>query len=104
MEHVYATLLLNEADQELNERNLTAVLEAAGCAVTESRTKALVAALEGVEVDEFAGAGGGGDADEAQSSASARTSADDTPSDRESSSRVESEGSGDEETATEAGE
>lgn len=51
MEHVYAALLLNEANRELNEANLTAVLEAAGCPVVESRTKALVAALEGVDVD-----------------------------------------------------
>lgn len=51
MEHVYAALLLNEANRELNEANLTAVLEAAGCPVVESRTKALVAALEGIDVD-----------------------------------------------------
>lgn len=51
MEHVYAALLLNEANRELNEANLTSVLEAAGCPVVESRTKALVAALEGVDVD-----------------------------------------------------
>lgn len=51
MEHVYAALLLNEANRELNEANLTDVLEAAGCPVVASRTKALVAALEGVDVD-----------------------------------------------------
>lgn len=55
MEHVYAALLLNEANEELNEPNLTAVLEAAGCHVVESRTKALVAALEGVDVDRIDG-------------------------------------------------
>lgn len=51
MEYAYAALLLSEADEELNERNLRAVLEAANCAVSESRVKALVAALEGVDVD-----------------------------------------------------
>lgn len=51
MEYVHAALLVNEANEELNETNLTAVLEAAGCDVAESRTKALVAALEGVDVD-----------------------------------------------------
>lgn len=61
MEHVYAALLLNEANEELSEPNLTAVLEAAGCDVVESRTKALVAALEGVDVDRI----GGGDAADA---------------------------------------
>lgn len=53
MEYTYAALLLNESNEELNERNLSAVLDAAGCAVTESRTKALVAALEGVDVDDI---------------------------------------------------
>ena len=51
MEYAYAALLLSEAGEELNERNLRAVLEAANCAVSESRVKALVAALEGVDVD-----------------------------------------------------
>lgn len=51
MEYAYAALLLTETDEELNERNLRAVLEAANCTVSESRVKALVAALEGVDVD-----------------------------------------------------
>ena len=51
MEYAYATLLLNESDEEINETNLTAVLEASGCAVETSRIKALVAALEGVDLD-----------------------------------------------------
>lgn len=51
MEYAYAVLLLSESGEELNERNLRAVLEAANCTVSESRVKALVAALEGVEVD-----------------------------------------------------
>ena len=52
MEYVYAALILNEAGEELNEDNLTAVLEAAGVDVEESRVKALVAALEDVDIDE----------------------------------------------------
>jgi large subunit ribosomal protein L12 len=51
IEYAYAALLLTESGEELNERNLRAVLEAANCAVSESRVKALVAALEGVDVD-----------------------------------------------------
>lgn len=51
MEYAYAVLLLSESGEELNEQNLRAVLEAANCSVSESRVKALVAALEGVEVD-----------------------------------------------------
>lgn len=68
MEYAYATLLLNESNEELNEENLTAVLEAANCDVVESRVKALVAALEGVDVDDVGprevGAPDGPDADE----------------------------------------
>ncbi|MXV63721.1 50S ribosomal protein P1 [Natronorubrum sp. JWXQ-INN-674] len=52
MEYVYAALILNEADEELNEDNLTNVLDAAGVDVEESRVKALVAALEDVDIDE----------------------------------------------------
>ncbi len=52
MEYVYAALILNETDEEINEENLTAVLEAAGVSVEESRVKALVAALEDVDIDE----------------------------------------------------
>ena len=46
MEYVYAALILNETGEEINEENLTSVLEAAGTDVEESRVKALVAALE----------------------------------------------------------
>ena len=52
MEYVYAALTLNEADAEITEDNITAVLEAAGVDVEESRVKALVAALEDVDIEE----------------------------------------------------
>jgi large subunit ribosomal protein L12 len=52
MEYVYAALILNETGEELNEDNLTGVLEAASVDVQESRVKALVAALEDVDIDE----------------------------------------------------
>ncbi|MFB6126003.1 MAG: 50S ribosomal protein P1 [Halolamina sp.] len=52
MEYVYAALILNESDEEINEDNVTAVLDAAGVDVEESRVKALVAALEDVDVEE----------------------------------------------------
>ncbi|WP_096389067.1 50S ribosomal protein P1 [Halopenitus persicus] len=83
MEYVYAALILNETGEEINEDNLTAVLDAAGVDVEESRVKALVAALEDVDIEEAietaaaapaagAAAGGsadaGGDADEADES------------------------------------
>ncbi|MXR42761.1 50S ribosomal protein P1 [Halobaculum sp. WSA2] len=78
MEYVYAALILNETDEEINEDNVTAVLEAAGVDVEESRVKALVAALEDVDIEEAidtaaaapaagaAGAAAGGSADEAE--------------------------------------
>src|SRR6056297_1466210 len=52
MEYVYAALILNESGDEINEDNLTDVLEAAGVSVEESRVKALVAALEDVDIEE----------------------------------------------------
>jgi len=52
MEYVYAALILNESGEEINEDNLTDVLEAAGVDVEESRVKALVAALEDVDISE----------------------------------------------------
>jgi large subunit ribosomal protein L12 len=78
MEYVYAALILNESGEEINEDNLTGVLEAAGVDVEESRVKALVAALEDVDIEEAietaaavpaGGAGGaaaGGAAEEAE--------------------------------------
>jgi len=52
MEYVYAALILNESGEEINEANLTDVLDAAGVDVEESRVKALIAALEDVDIDE----------------------------------------------------
>jgi large subunit ribosomal protein L12 len=52
MEYVYAALILNESDEEINEDNITSVLEAAGVDVEQSRVKALVAALEDVDIEE----------------------------------------------------
>jgi large subunit ribosomal protein L12 len=68
MEYVYAALILNESGAEINEENLTDVLDAAGVEVEESRAKALVAALEDVDIEEAieqsaavpAGGAGGG--------------------------------------------
>jgi large subunit ribosomal protein L12 len=52
MEYVYAALILNESGAEINEENVTDVLDAAGVDVEESRVKALIAALEDVDIDE----------------------------------------------------
>ena len=52
MEYIYAAMLLHKAGKEVNEHNVKAVLTAAGVHVEESRVKALVAALQGVNIDE----------------------------------------------------
>jgi large subunit ribosomal protein L12 len=45
-------MLLHAAGKDINEENLTKVLKAPGIKVDESRVKALVAALEEVDIDE----------------------------------------------------
>lgn len=52
MEYVYSALLLHKAGQAINEKNMEAVLTAAGVKADKSRVKALLAALEGVNIDE----------------------------------------------------
>ncbi len=52
MEYVYAALLLHKAGKPVDENGVTSVLKAAGVNVNEARVKALVAALEGVNIDE----------------------------------------------------
>ncbi len=50
MEYVYAALLLHSAGKDANEDGIKKVVEAAGMAADEVRIKALVAALEGVDI------------------------------------------------------
>jgi len=52
MEYVYAALLLHSAGKEVTEEGVTAVVSAAGVEVNPVRSKALVAALEGVDIEE----------------------------------------------------
>ena len=52
MEYVYAAMLLHTTSQEINEGNVTKILEAAGAEVDEARVKALIAALEDVDIEE----------------------------------------------------
>ncbi len=52
MEYVHAALLLHSAGQDITEDNVTEVAEAAGIDVDESRVKALVASLDGVDIEE----------------------------------------------------
>ncbi len=52
MEYVYSAMLLHSAGQPINEENVKKVLTAAGVKVDATRVKALVASLEGVNIDE----------------------------------------------------
>ena len=52
MELVYAALTLHEAGKEVNEDNLEAIVDAADLDVEDSEIKALVAALEDVDIEE----------------------------------------------------
>jgi large subunit ribosomal protein L12 len=52
MEYVYAALMLHSAGKDVNEDGIKKVVEAAGVAADEVRIKALVAALEGVDISQ----------------------------------------------------
>ena len=52
MEYIYAAMLLHKAGKEINEDNVKKVLTAAGVKVDDARVKALVAALQGVNIEE----------------------------------------------------
>lgn len=52
MEYVYAAMLLHKAGQKVDEGAVKKVLEAAGIKPEDTRVKALVAALDGVNIDE----------------------------------------------------
>ena len=52
MEYIYAAMVLHKAGKEINEAAVSKVLESAGVQVDAGRVKALVAALEGVDIDQ----------------------------------------------------
>lgn len=52
MEYVYAALLLHSTGKKVTEEGITAVIKAAGVEVDAVRAKALVSALEGVNIEE----------------------------------------------------
>ncbi|MFQ6009632.1 MAG: 50S ribosomal protein P1 [Candidatus Aenigmatarchaeota archaeon] len=52
MELIYAALLLHSAKQPINEENVKKVITSTGTAVDEAKVKALVATLEGVNIEE----------------------------------------------------
>ena len=52
MEYVYAAMLLHKAGKEINEKNVSEVLTAAGISADVARVKALVASIAEVDIDE----------------------------------------------------
>ena len=51
-EYVHAALLLHSAEQKINQTNIKKVLSAAGVKPDDVRVKALVASLDGVDINE----------------------------------------------------
>lgn len=52
MEYVYSALLLHSAKQPINEENVKKVLQGAGIKPDDAKVKALVASMEGVNIEE----------------------------------------------------
>ena len=52
MEYIYAAMLIHKAGGKVDEASVKKVLEAAGVKSDDARIKALVASLEGVNIDE----------------------------------------------------
>ncbi len=53
MQEVYASLLLHSAKLPITEDNLSKVLQSIGASVNEGKVKALVASLEGQNIDDL---------------------------------------------------
>ena len=52
MEYIYAAMLLHKAGKPVDEAGVKKVLDAAGVAADDGKIKSLVAALDGVNIDE----------------------------------------------------
>jgi large subunit ribosomal protein L12 len=52
MEYIYAAMLLHKAGKQVEEAAVKKVLEAAGVTVDDGRVRALIAALDGVNIEE----------------------------------------------------
>ena len=52
MEYIYAGMLLHALEKKIDEASIKKVMEAAGAKADESRVKALVAALDQVDINE----------------------------------------------------
>lgn len=52
MEYIYSAMLLHTAGQKIDEASVKKVMTASGAKADDSRIKALVAALDGVNIEE----------------------------------------------------
>ena len=52
MEYIYAAMILHSAEKDINEENVKSIIEAAGIEADDARVKALIAALEDVDIEE----------------------------------------------------
>lgn len=52
MEYIYSVMLLNKAGKDVSEANVSAVLKAAGVEADAAKVKSLIAALDGVNVEQ----------------------------------------------------
>ncbi len=52
MEYIYSALVLHSAGKEITEDGIVNILKAAGVEPDTARVKALIAALDGVDIDE----------------------------------------------------
>ncbi len=52
MEYIYAAMLIHKTGKKVDEQHVRKVLEAAGVSVDDTRLRALIAALDGVNIEE----------------------------------------------------
>jgi len=52
MEYIYTVMLLNKAGKEVTEDTVAAVLKAAGVEADAAKVKSLIAALDGVDIEQ----------------------------------------------------
>ncbi len=106
MELIYAALLLHSADKDVTEDSVTGVLDGAGIDADSSQVKALIAALEDVDIEDAmnttvatgaAPAAGGAAADNGADDAADEEAeeADDEPEDDGADEEEAAEGLGD---------
>jgi large subunit ribosomal protein L12 len=52
MEYIYSAMLLHSAGKEITEGSVTSILKSAGVEADSAKTKALIASLKNINIDE----------------------------------------------------